>query len=154
MAQVDSENSTAMPAVSTRRHFLSQTAGVAAGGAVLALVAFPPPPAAAAQADPVFSLIEAHREASARHGVALREQERLERIGDPEASTVADEPCHADVRTWRVLIRTAPLTLAGLRAWASYLDEVRVVEEWMLEDYGPTLVETLVEALGNLAVTS
>ncbi|MCK1682161.1 hypothetical protein IVA87_22765 [Bradyrhizobium sp. 147] len=35
MAQVDSENSTAMPVVSTRRHFLSQAAAVAAGSAAL-----------------------------------------------------------------------------------------------------------------------
>jgi hypothetical protein len=47
MAQVNSENSTAMPAVSTRRRFLSQAAGVAAGGAVLALGTIPPTLAAA-----------------------------------------------------------------------------------------------------------
>jgi len=136
----------------TRRRFLSQAAGVAVGGTVLARVATQPLPAVAApawQLEPVFGLIEAHREASARHGAALREQERLERIGDPEASTVADEPCHADMRTWRTLVGAAPLTLAGLRAWASYLDEIRGVEEWMLEDYGPTLVVTLAEALGK-----
>jgi hypothetical protein len=50
MAQVNSENSTSMPVVSTRRRFLSQTAGVAAGGAVLALAAIPPAPALAAPA--------------------------------------------------------------------------------------------------------
>jgi hypothetical protein len=37
MAQVDSENSTAIPADPTRRRFLSNAAGVAAGGAILAL---------------------------------------------------------------------------------------------------------------------
>jgi hypothetical protein len=39
-------------------------------------------------------------------------------------------------------------------AWASYLHEIRKVEEWLLQGEAPTLVETLVEALGNLAVMS
>jgi hypothetical protein len=37
MAQVNPEISTPMPALSTRRRFLSQAAGVAAGGTVLAV---------------------------------------------------------------------------------------------------------------------
>jgi hypothetical protein len=52
------------------------------------------------------------------------------------------------------LIETAPTTFAGLLAWASYLDEIRKVEAWMLEDKAPALIVTLVEALGNLAVAS
>jgi hypothetical protein len=51
-------------------------------------------------------------------------------------------------------IETAPTTFAGLQAWASYLDEIRNIEAWMFEDEGPMLVVTLVEALGNLTVTS
>ena len=47
MAQVDSENNTVMPAVQSRRRFLSQAAGVAAGGTVLALAALPPASAGA-----------------------------------------------------------------------------------------------------------
>jgi hypothetical protein len=52
------------------------------------------------------------------------------------------------------LIETAATTFAGLRAWASYLDEIRDVHEDMLNEVGPTpaLVVTLVEALGNLSV--
>jgi hypothetical protein len=41
MAQVNTENTTAMPAISTRRRFLSQATGVAAGGTVLALANSP-----------------------------------------------------------------------------------------------------------------
>jgi hypothetical protein len=37
MAQVNSENSTTAPAVSTRRRFLSNATGIAAGGAALAV---------------------------------------------------------------------------------------------------------------------
>jgi hypothetical protein len=49
---------------------------------------------------------------------------------------------------------TAPTTFAGLVAWASYLDEIGKVEAWKFEGEAPTLVATLVEALGNLAVAS
>jgi len=76
MAQADSNNSTPMPVVSTRRRFLSQAAGAAAGGTALALAPIPPAPAAAAPAgllDPVFGLIEAHRTARAAYLVALAE---------------------------------------------------------------------------------
>jgi hypothetical protein len=48
-----------MPAVSTRRRFLSHAAGLAAGGTALALATIPPAPAAAAPAgslDPVYGL--------------------------------------------------------------------------------------------------
>jgi hypothetical protein len=120
------------------------------------LAATIPEPAAtapASQLDPVFGIIEAHREATARHSAALREQERLEQADDPEASKVADEPFAADVRTWRALVSTEPLTLAGLWAWASYLDEVGDVEGWMLEDEALTIVRSLVGALGNVVVS-
>jgi hypothetical protein len=52
------------------------------------------------------------------------------------------------------LIGTAPTTFAGLRVWVAYLGEIRDADEWMFEEEGPALVATLVEALGNLAVTS
>ena len=157
MAQADSNNSTPMPVVSTRRRFLSQAAGAAAGGTALALAPIPPAPAAAAPAgllDPVFSLIEAHRTARDAYLAALAEQNRLDQIGDRAADWVADTQCHADMDTFNDLIETAPTTFAGLVAWASYLDEIRQVEAWMFEGEGPTLVATLVEALGNLAVAS
>jgi hypothetical protein len=48
MAQADFKNSITAPAVSRRRRFLSQAAGVAAGGTVLALATISPASAAAA----------------------------------------------------------------------------------------------------------
>jgi hypothetical protein len=154
MAQVDSENNTVMPVVQSRRRFLSQSAGMAAGGAVLALATIPPAPASAAPAsplDPVFGLIAAHRAAGAAHLVALEEQARLEEIGDLGAGGISEGPCHAEMAAFNDLIETAPVTFAGLVAWSSYLDEI---EPWMFEERGQTLVVTLVEALGNLAVAS
>jgi hypothetical protein len=76
------------PVDPTRRHFLSQAAGVAAGGTALALATIPPAPVIAAPAgalDPVFGLIEAHRTARAAYLVALEEHTRLDRLGDPDA---------------------------------------------------------------------
>ena len=51
------------PADPTRRHFVTQAAGVAAGGTVLALAAAAP----AGFPDPVYDLIEAHRTAYAAY---------------------------------------------------------------------------------------
>jgi hypothetical protein len=145
-----------MPAVSTRRHFLSQAAGVTAGSAVLALATIPPGALAAPAGalDPVFGLIEAHRTARAAHLVALKEQTRLDSIGDPLADSIAEDTCHADMDAFNDLIETAPTTFAGLVAWASYLDEIRSVDPWMFEEEGQMLVVTLVEALANVAVSS
>jgi hypothetical protein len=59
MAQATSNNSITAPVDPTRRGFLSQAAGVAAGGTVLALATIPPALAAAppgGPADPVFGL--------------------------------------------------------------------------------------------------
>jgi hypothetical protein len=147
------------PVRSTRRRFLSQAAGVAAGGTVLALATIPPVSAADALAgalDPVFGLIEAHRTARAAYDVARAEQDRRDRIGDRSGDWVAAEQFEADIDAFNDLIETPATTFAGLRAWASYLDEIRDIDADMLNEVGPTpaLVATLVEALGNLAVTS
>jgi hypothetical protein len=146
------------PVDPTRRNFLSQAAGVAAGGTVLALTAIPPVSAAAAPAsplDPVYSLIEAHRTARAAYLVALAEHTRLDRLGDPAAYLISEAPFMAQLDALNDLIGTAPTTFVGLQAWASHLNEIRHVDEaWMFEEEAPTLIVTLVEALGSLAVTS
>jgi hypothetical protein len=145
------------PVDPTRRRFLSQAAGVVAGGTVLALATIPPASAAAAPAgllDPVFSLIEAYRTALAAYDVALAEHTRLDRLGDPAAYLISEAPFGAQLAAFKDLIETAPTTFAGLVAWASCLDEIRDADEDMFEFFGPALVVTLVEALGNLAVTS
>ena len=63
MAQVNSENSTAMPVVSTRRRFLSQAAAVTAGGVALATALSVSASAAGAvqASDPILAAIEAHK---------------------------------------------------------------------------------------------
>jgi hypothetical protein len=45
---------------------------------------------------------------------------------------ITEAPCHADMDAFQELIATAPQTLAGLRAWASYLCEIGDSgEAWM-----------------------
>jgi hypothetical protein len=84
MAQANTDNSITAPAVSTRRRFLSQAAGVAAGGAVLGMALPMPVPAAALERvpDPILEAIEEHkkarsalREAEAAHALAEREMQ-------------------------------------------------------------------------------
>jgi hypothetical protein len=151
MAKADSVHSTPPTNTpTTRRRFLSASAGLVAVGASLTLAT---PPAGASE-DPIFGLIEAHRKASAAHDAALVEQNRLEQIGDPEADWITEAPCHAAMDAFHDLIETPPKTLAGLQAWSRYLEEIGNVEAWMFEEEGPTLVRTLAEALEGLAVAS
>jgi hypothetical protein len=132
-----------MMAMQSRRTVLSLVAG-----GVAATIASPTP---AVGNDPVFGNIQVHRTARVAHFAALAEQTRLEGLGDLwGAGLITEAPCHAEMDAFNELIGTAPRTLAGLRAWGAYLDEIRGDEEWMFEDGGPTLVATLAEALGNL----
>lgn len=140
----------------TRRHFLLQGAGAAAGATALALATVSPGSATTAPTgslDPVLSLIEAHRTAHTAHYAALKQRTRLERVGDPLADTIADAPCHADSATFFDLIEAVPTTLAGVHASLVYLDDLAQRETWMFEeDVCVTLISNLAEALGNLVV--
>lgn len=92
MAQVTHETT----AVSTRRRFLSQAAGVAAGGAALTLatvaatncVAAPMAGVASPSADPAFALIARHRAEEQAYGEALAAVAKLHEIGPEESLRV------------------------------------------------------------------
>jgi hypothetical protein len=87
----------------------------------------------------VFGLIEAHRTARAAYLVALKEQNRLELIGDRSSDWVAAEPCDADIAALENLVETASTTFAGLVSRASYLDEIgRRGDTWVTDEAGPT----------------
>jgi hypothetical protein len=108
--------------------------------------------ATASGIDPTFSLIEAHQLANAAHYAAIAEQTRLDSINDPAAEWITEAPCCAANDAFNELIGTAPRTIAGLRAWAAYLDGFNNSDDaWMFEEEGPTLVATFAQALGNLA---
>jgi hypothetical protein len=120
MSLADSSNSIPVPAVSTRRAFISTAAG-----AVLALATIPPSAAALAGVlDPIYGIIDAHRAACKAYLDALDEQCRLEELEDPLADSVAEEPCHAELDAFDLLIETAPVTAAGLSVRIAYLDEI------------------------------
>jgi hypothetical protein len=121
MAQADSKNSIIAPIVPTRRRFLSQAAGVAAGGTVLALATSPPGAALAAPPgalDPVFALIEAHKATEAALVVACIEKERLEKLGDWDADGGTDAAHDAEWSALADLFECVPATIAGVVAFA------------------------------------
>jgi hypothetical protein len=143
MAQVGSENTTAMSAVSTRRSFLSTAAGVAAGGTALVL-ATTAVAAPAIAPDPIFTAIEAHKAAYAEVSTVVGVHSELEEElpSDKRRSHVdrweerifeTDDPRwieseRAVTRLWGAvadadfaLIDIHPTTMAGLMALLNYV---------------------------------
>jgi hypothetical protein len=144
----------------TRRHFLSQSAGVAAGGAVLALASIPPVPAAAAPAsalDPVFSLIEAHESAVATVDAIEAESSRLAALDPPQYDDdeVMTEPASVEMGLFLELLEAVPTTLAGVVALVTYLEQIRQKDPWKFEDnYATPLIGALATAFSRMAVAS
>jgi len=102
------------PVVSTRRRFLTNAAGVAAGGTVLALATIPPTPASATPAgalDPVFGLIEAHQRATR----AL--EDNIHRYCELE-KTLPKEATRSSINSWeeKIVETDAPEWIAAARA--------------------------------------
>jgi len=116
MQEADSVHSTPpINTSATRRRFLSQSAGLAAGGAILALATIPPAAAASAPAglaanpDPVFALIQAHRAAD-------------DALWDTDIDTKA-----AHEAEWSAvcdLVEAVPTTLAGVIVSMRYIAEL------------------------------
>jgi hypothetical protein len=142
-------NTSATEPQSSRRGFLVQAAGVAAGGAALGVgLPLPSSPARTAQssdaeADPIFAAIEAHRAAIAAHDQAvgiensleesLPDEQRQSRMKVWEKTIVeTDDPSWiAAVQTrWEAsesmddlainLLNTEPTTVAGIEALLRY----------------------------------
>ena len=160
MAQADSNISILASVDPTRRRFLSNAAGVAAGGTALALVTIPPGPAVGAPAsalDPVFALIAAHTkivgtvnaiEAEINQAVEIDKQIALEEGALSEQSS-------AEMDLFLELTEAVPTTLAGVVALVTYLDEVHKKEPWKFEDnYATPVIGALAEAFRRIAVTS
>jgi hypothetical protein len=117
----------------SRRRFLAQAAGVAAGGTVLALAAIPPASALVAPAgalDPVFALIAEKRAADIAHCEALAVQGEFEGRRDHssdaaiEARESSEAACHyANEVDWK-LATTVPTTIAGVAAVLRFANEI------------------------------
>jgi hypothetical protein len=172
MIQADSVHSTpptntsATTPQSSRRGFLVQAAGVAAGGAALGAGLPLPDPASTAQssevaADPIFAAIGAHRSAIAAYGeavdiemaleVSLPRDRRRSRINAWEETIVetddprwiASERAHEDASNIMDdlainLLNTEPTTLAGIEALLRYFadDEENLFPDGVARDDG------------------
>ena len=106
-----------MPVDPTRRRILSQAAGIAVGGAALALAV---PPTLAAD-DPVFALIETHKAAEAALGSTLAEKSRLEGAGQKYDDSLAEAAHEAEISALYDLIEAVPTTLSGVIASMTYI---------------------------------
>ena len=117
-SRADSENSTSMPVDQTRRRFLSQAAGVAAGSAVLAMATIPPALAAAVSASP----LDASKASPALRAAVRALDDAHERLKAAKARFVTDD---LKVAEWRA---NNPAPLKGrarkrwVRKWREYQD--------------------------------
>jgi len=179
MTQADSKNTTPTPAVSTRRRFLTQAAGIAAGAGLAAMAAASVP--STAFADPasgsVHAAIEAHKAAWAAYEVDVTS--RLE-AALPKDRRQSDywEVFETDDPRWIehgrtlealssayddasiALLNLEPATLAGLLMLVSYIADLerRGLESWPdVEEEGmrratwdKCLLRLIADALGRI----
>src|ERR1700754_2880471 len=143
MAQVDSDNTTAVPVPSTRRRFLSTTAGLVAGGTALA-VAVNVPALAATEPDPVYARIETHRAATEALNAVLREKGRLEDAGQESDETLEDAAFEAEGDALTELVEALPSTLGGIIASMDYITDAAERDAFRYSE------EELVPLLANL----
>jgi hypothetical protein len=161
MTQVNSENSIAMPVVSTRRRFLSQAAAVTAGGAALGLALPLPGSAEAAQQvhDPIFAMIERHRDLSSHCSAAYEISGKLLKGPKFDAADAVSAERHGLVEDQAdALICTEPSTMAGVLAMmryaATWSEWQQPTEGWTLDDASAdshqVLLETLARAIESI----
>jgi hypothetical protein len=144
----------------SRRRFLSNAAGIAAGGAVLAMATIPPAPAMAVPAgslDPVFALIANHKETVGTVDGIVAEINRADEIDAKIA--LEDGPLAeqggVEMDLFLALTVAVPTTLAGIVALVTYLDEVNKRDPWKFEDnYATPVIGALATAFSRMAVTS
>jgi hypothetical protein len=152
-------NTSAIQAQSSRRTFLAQAAGVAAGGAALGAGLPLPAPAATLQGapDPVFELIEAHRKTHADHMAAIETLNRFERRHGPcNGNWITEKPCHIEHEAFHAFIAAPATTPQGLFAKLNYLQDLasEFETEWMIDEcvYTFGLIESFAVSLKNIGV--
>lgn len=101
-------------------------------------------PEARPQIDPIFDLIEAHRETWAAFGRAITaNDEPARRLAglDTSPETMAlmekarDDASEADFDAWGRVVEARPTTREGIRAWLGYLDETRQHYDAVSDDH-------------------
>jgi hypothetical protein len=150
MVQADSKNNIIAPAVSTRRRFLSQAAGVGACGAVLTLATVSATADAAApvggalapsDVDPILSLIARHRAEQQAYSDALMDRAELheDELGVTAADDRVEELCGSCQGLHWALATTTPTSIAGVAAVLRYANEFEDLgEEWPnTDEIGP-----------------
>jgi hypothetical protein len=152
MTQADSVLSTPpanMP--TTRRRFLSASAGLAAGAAL----AGAPAPVSATNDDPAFRLIEKHRVLEAALEATIHEKSRIESLRQKFDDDLAHAAHHAEKSALLDLIYSVPTTLAGVIASMTYIAGLPDLDWGRIEDdlIGP-LLSNLAVALEGLAAVS
>jgi hypothetical protein len=155
MAQADSNISILASVDPTRRRFLSNAAGVTAGGTVLAMATTHPAPAIASQRvpDPILEAIETHKDAYAAFEAAVRVnfalndelpkerrrssitvwETRIVETDDPRwiaAERAVSECSENETAAAMMLINVNPTTLTGAAALLEYVAHERRDEEW------------------------
>lgn len=164
MAQAKTDNSTRAHAVSTRRRFLSQAAGVAACGAASAVATVPTARGASAPArllDPAFAVIAKKRAADLAHIRAIEHTDTFSPRDHSDACLDAwdaqGEACdYAHEVGWEIAT-TKPTTMAGVAAVLRFVNDVEDAgDEWPNSDaIGPggwhyQLRKTLAAAVENI----
>jgi hypothetical protein len=138
-------------AIPSRRRFLAQSA--IATAAIAAAV-----PAAVAtllEIDPIFAMINRHRELSAHYDAAVAISGKL--LDGPEfdaADALADEYCGPMLDCSNELVYAVPTTLAGIVALVRYVGSL---EDWQqpredFTDWGQAFCNTIADAIENISV--
>jgi len=123
---------------------------------------FPPPRRILAMpisvgTDPVFELIEAHRKAQAAHIAAIEHLNRIERIRGrgARADWITYRPCQDENEAFEAMVKAAAVTLPGLLAKLSHLQDIANSAEWRWvfeerEGAAVRLMESFAASIANL----
>src|SRR5262245_8965858 len=149
MAQADSNNTT----THSRRAVLGVAgtlmAGIAVSGSAVASKAL-------AAADPIFALIDAHRQSYAVHLAAIKEADRLQRNGERDSSRILEKPCDDENAAFDTLVGCAATTFPGIFAKLKYLRGLAEHEGWMFDERVGTalaLIESFAVSLSALEIS-
>jgi hypothetical protein len=115
--------------------------------------------AAAPAIDPIFDLIEIHRNAHAAHMAALKLQDRFERrYGTGHGGLISEKPCHDEDSAFTEMVAAPATTLRGLIAKLDYFQELssEFETEWMVNDRAEAavLIQSFAASIKHILVQS
>jgi hypothetical protein len=107
--------------------------------------------------DPIFDLIETHRNACTAHVDAMEVQNRIEKLhGVGAGRWITEKACHDENEAFAALIGAAVTTAPALLAKLAYLQEVAGSDEWSWiiderEGTALVLLESLAASIANIS---